>query len=515
MRQHLAKLGLGVLVGGCSLIYNPNNIDRPPADARLIDMGEMPVDVEIRADASPRDLEVTEAFPATIDEGTGTGGSRPAIVVVRGKHFVKDAAAELMVMVAPATAGAATLDSFEVAGNGDYIALAITAPVVTACNEGTSVALDITVMQNDGIGGTVTRMLDDAVSVRCLDELDNAPASANDLKDLYSRIAISGPLDFPAETADAAVMRSASSISIGGALDASADARNPGPGGGIGGAAAGNGAGLRPGSSGGSGAGGGGAGFLVAGTAGGNGVGTGGSPGAAIGDVWISKYSENGGSGGGGGGNGTGLGGVGGGGGGTIELTASGDISVGAITADGASGATGGTLAGDGGAGTGGVVVIRAGNMLTAGSISVAKGAKVGNGGASSDGRVRVDAAKGSYPTGLTTCVVPFAANCNMTMGPIFVDLPTHTTVQKPMIDLRGTPGDDTATLRVFDKAGNVVVDSTTGTASYKPTFGGTGSAAVPAVLKAGYNRVCVWVAGGIDTIAESANCQTIAYLPQ
>jgi hypothetical protein len=32
--------------------------------------------------------------------------------------------------------------------------------------------------------------------------------------------------------------------------------------------------------------------------------------------------------------------------------------------------------------------------------------------------------------------------------------------------------------------------------------------------LKAGYNRVCVWVAGGADTVAESVTCQTIAYLP-
>jgi hypothetical protein len=516
MRQHLAKLAPAFLVGGCSLIYNPSNIDKPMIDARMIDMGEVPVDIEIRADAMPRDLSIMEAFPTTIEEGSGTGGSRAAVVVLRGHNFVKDAAAALMVTLTPATSGAATLDSFEVSGNGDYIALAVSVPIATGCADGTSVDVDVTVTQKDLMDQPVTMTLDNAFAVRCLDELDAAPASATGLKALYSRIQIAGALDFPAASASAALLRSASSINIGGALDGSATGQEPGPGGGSGGAASGVGGGLKPGAgaTAGNGAGGGGAGFLAAGGAGGTGPlgGAGAAPGTATGDAWISKYSENGASGGGGGGSYlTAAGGVGGGGGGTIELTAPGNVTVGAVTANGASGeSTGG---GDGGSGTGGVILVRSGNTLTMSTVSVTKGAAVGTGGASSDGRVRVDAAKGAYPTGATTCVFPFSATCNLVQGPMLVDLPSRTTNQMLAITLRGTANDATATLRVFDKAGNPV-SGPGNVSTYTPTFGTTGQASVMPTLKAGYNKVCVWVSGGGPGVDESINCQDIAYLP-
>lgn len=513
MRQHVAKLAPAFLVGGCSLIYNPSNIDKPMTDARPIDMGEVPIDIEIRADAMPRDLAITEAWPTTVDEGSGTGGSRAAVVVLRGMHFVKGADANLMVTLTPATAGAAVLDSFEVSGNGDYIALAVSVPIDMACADGTSVDVDVTVMQNDLVGGTVSQMLDNAFAVTCLDELDAAPTTSVGLKALYSRIAITDPIDFVAATAPAAILRSASSISIGGALDASASGKDPGPGGGAGGAENTTGAGLRPGTgaTAGGGAGGGGGGFLVAGGTGGTGPlgGAGAGGGGTVGDPWVSKYSQNAGSGGGGGGSTLSPGGVGGGGGGTIELTAPGDITVGAITANGGDTGSG---AGDGGAGTGGVVLVRAGNTLTMSTVAVTKGTASGTGGTSSDGRVRIDAAKGAYPTGATECVVPFSATCNLTKGPMFVDLPTRTTNQQQPIILRGTPDDATATLRVFDKAGNPVMGPIGST--YTPTFGTTGQATVMATLKAGYNRVCVWVDDGGQSVAESVNCQEISYLP-
>src|SRR3954471_18888765 len=135
MRQHLAKLAPAFFVGGCSLIYNPSNIDKPMHDARMVDMEETVIDVERRADAMPRDLSITEAFPATVAEGSGTGGSRPALVVIKGHNFVKDAAANLQVMLSPATAGAALLDSFEVSGNGDFIAVTVNVPIDTTCGD--------------------------------------------------------------------------------------------------------------------------------------------------------------------------------------------------------------------------------------------------------------------------------------------------------------------------------------------------------------------------------------------
>ena len=109
-------------------------------------------------------------------------------------------------------------------------------------------------------------------------------------------------------------------------------------------------------------------------------------------------------------------------------------------------------------------------------------------------------------------CGVPFNATCNLTKGPMFVDLPTRTTTQIYPIVLRGTPDDETATLRVFDKAGNPVMGPNGST--YTPTFGGTGQATVMATLKAGYNRICVWVDKGGPSVAESVNCQEVGYLP-
>ncbi len=492
MRHHLAKLAPTVLVSGCSLIYNPNEIDRPSADARFTDMAEVPIDADIRADAMPGDLTIIEAFPTTINEGTGTGGSRSSVVVLRGMHFV--ASAGLNVTLTPATAGAAVLDSFHVASSGDYIALVVSAPVSTTCSETMSVAVNVSVSQNDLAGTLVTKPLANAFSVRCLDELDAVPTSANNLKALYSRINIAGALDFPAAASAKALLRSASSITIGGALDGSGTARQPGPGGALGGDSAGNGAGLAPGLAGPGGNPGGGAGYVMSGVTPTNG----GAGGGTTGDLWISTYATNASSGGGGGGNGLGTGGPGGGGGGTIELTAPGPITVGAITANGGGGTSGsGTLpGGDGGGGSGGTVLIRGGAMVTVGTVSVAKGAPAGNGGASSDGRVRVDAAAGTYPTGATR-------------GPMFQAVPTHVTMQTPTLNLRGTPNDATATLRVFDKAGNAVAGMT-----YVPVFGTTGSAQQMIVLKAGYNNVCIWVAGGAPDVAESINCVDIAYLP-
>lgn len=234
---------------------------------------------------------------------------------------------------------------------------------------------------------------------------------------------------------------------------------------------------------------------------GGAGTGTGaGAAGGVGGDIWISSYATNASSGGGGGGDPItlGTGGVGGGGGGTLELTAPGTITVGAITATGGNGTDfTGASGGAGGGGTGGTVVIRAGAMLTASTVTVTKGAPPASssGGTSSDGRVRADVAVGNYPAGATK-------------GPMFVDLPTRTTIQIFSVSLRGTPNDQTSSMRVFDKAGLVVASMT-----YMPLFGTAGTASQPITLKAGYNRVCVYV-GTDPSVPEATNCEEIAYLP-
>lgn len=502
----VALLAPAALTGGCSLLYNPSNIDKPRGDAAIIDMGEVAVDVEIRADANPIDMVLTDAFPPTINEGAGTGGARAEVVVLRGKQFVKDASSNLMVMLAPSMAGLVTLDSHEVSGNGDYIALAVSVPVSTACEHGTTVQVAVTVMQNDGAGGTVSKTLADAFAVTCLDQLTAAPTTAAGLRALYSKIDISGPVNVTAGVQPALILRSASSINIGN-IDASGTDREPGPAGGRGAtnggsteAATGPGAGAT--ASDGSAAGGGGAGYVSAGTTPANG----GAGGAMTGDVWISSYTTNRSSGGGAGGT-LALGGAGngGGGGGTVELSAAGTLMVGTITADGGAGkaGTGTVAAGDGAGGSGGTVLLRSFGMFTGGGvISVAPGGPGGGGstnaGTSSAGRIRADLAAGTHPG-------------NAQKGPIIVDLPVKVTVQTPQITVRGKGGDNTSTLRVFDKNAVVVNNET-----HTPVFGGgdPSTATVMPTLRAGYNRVCVWVTGGLDSVPESANCQTVAYLP-
>ncbi|NVB77628.1 MAG: hypothetical protein HOV81_04470, partial [Kofleriaceae bacterium] len=76
MRQHVAKLTPALfLVGGCSLIYNPSNIDKPPVDARGPDVG---IDAAPIYDANPGLLAVEDVAPKTLFEGQGEGGSRTA-----------------------------------------------------------------------------------------------------------------------------------------------------------------------------------------------------------------------------------------------------------------------------------------------------------------------------------------------------------------------------------------------------------------------------------------------------
>jgi hypothetical protein len=349
------------------------------------------------------------------------------------------------------------------------------------------------------MGGTVMKSLD-TVSVACLPELTSVVAAPSALAPLYSKIEISGPYDFGTGNAAKAILNSASSISITGALDASATASNAGPGGGGGGPDSGAGGGLRPGGGGGGlgATGGGGGGFVSGGGSGGGGQG--GAGGGMTGDVWIASYASNQSSGGGGGRTTTGTGGAGGGGGGTLELAAPGNITVGgAITANGASGTAGSGIGiGDGGSGTGGVVLLRAGGTLTVSSVAVNPGAQTGNGGTSSVGRVRVDAAEGAYPAGATK-------------GPMWINPPTKVTLQQPILNLRGTQNDSTATLRVFDKNDAVVPGG-----SVPVEFSNTdpGLATVTPTLKAGFNKVCVWVENGSPAIAESVNCVHIAYLP-
>ena len=65
-----------LLLAGCSLIYNPNNLPDP----RVIDAAVV--------DANPCALVIDDVAPKIIDEGQGAGGSVPALVVLHGNNIV-------------------------------------------------------------------------------------------------------------------------------------------------------------------------------------------------------------------------------------------------------------------------------------------------------------------------------------------------------------------------------------------------------------------------------------------
>jgi hypothetical protein len=500
MRQHLAKLGLLSLVGACSLIYDPSGIKKAILDAPTSD-------IEIIADANPSGLEIDDVYPTTVLEGAGTGNSRPAVVMLKGHNFVKAASGALVVTVSPATDATIAADGFKVASDGNYIVVALDVPIDTACTTPTTKPLTVTVKQNDSMGGTISKSTD-MLAVQCLPEW----SGVSQLAPLYSQITITTPLTFaPTSAATAPVsLRAVSSISIPQTIIASAAAAMPGPGGGIGGPPSTAGGGPQPGQHGTNNTGlnvvggnGGGGGFATAGGYGG-GDGMGGNANA---DLWLSNLTKSASSGGGGGGSSlAGPGGAGGAGGGTIEVSAGGDLTVGAITTNGgdAAAGTGATKGGNGGAGTGGAVLLRAGGTLSAGTLTMRPGnvAASGDGGTGSVGLARVDAAMGSVPG-------------NATLGPIVFSAPSLTT-SYPVIMFHGSPNDGTATLKVFDSGGQPVPDKN-GDKMFSLSFGNTtpvGTAMFMTTLEIGYNNVCAIVAGGDPQRPESLNCVEVGYAP-
>lgn len=516
MRLHLAKLGLATVVvaGACSLIYNPDHI-KLVSDAKEF-MDAPPPDVEMIVDANPTAIGIGSGsmapYPAQILEGAGAAGtnSRPAIVILQGHDF--DAGRNPAVEVT----GDATLVDFKVAADHNWIAIALDVALDSGCTTPTTKPLTIKVSQDNGAGGRASAMTTD-VSIKCLPELTvTNPFSSSSLYDsgkpiLFSQINVGNITFAPAAGSPPAIFRSASSITIGD-ITASGSGASPGPGGGAGGDDGATGSGPSPGA--GSNNGGGGGGFAAMGTNGGN-TGNAGAGGAVTGQPYVIDYSTNASSGGGGGSPGA-LGTAhtsqGGAGGGSVELTASGDVTVGTITAAGADGTMGdgATLASAGGGGTGGLVVLRSGHALNVAGISVANGAGGGaSGGAGSVGRVRIDTATtaGTAPT----CAAP---SCQL--APNFVNAPTVVTGPNGVFSftLSGQPAATTAvgTLRVFDVSKNII----SGPHDVNISPNGTGTVS-DVSLHVGWNRVCVTMMGGTpdpDAKPEANNCIEVGYAP-
>ena len=482
-----------LLVTGCSFVYNPDHLN-PTIDSNTSD-------VEVIADVDPTMLKLTDAWPTQIYEGAGTGGARPALVVIYGHQIAEDA----VVTITPASV---KIVSATVAGDHNFIALALEADDDGIDNDGTSEPLTIGVTQR---GGMYSDVLD--ASKLSLVHL-NALTTTAVTRPLYSQIMITGPLAIAADaTKPRLQLHAVGGITITGAVTADASGATPGPGGCAGGAVgvdgaaqnaamldcAGRGRAVAGGLNGG---GGGGAGFVIKGEPG---TANGGDGGDAVPSMQLANLSASVPGGGGGGAKSAGTGGsAGGGGGGSVEITAGGDISIPmGISANGGKAAdvSGG---GGGGGGAGGVILVRSGGTATLGMLSVARGepglkaanAISGNaGGAGSVGRTRVDAAN------VTTS--------NYT-GPMFVAPPVVSLDQVTTLAMRGAIGETTMTGQVLDRNGDTV-------STFAPSFNGAGmtSSSTTQTLKAGYNKVCVTVAGGNPfTLPESTNCTEIAFLP-
>jgi hypothetical protein len=488
MRQHLGKLIPVCLASGCSLLYNPDRIDKPLDAKQYLDAA---------IDADPSALTLTGVESPPLLEGQGDGGSRPAVLVVRGMNIVGGAT----VTIAP-TAGTAMIEVVDppvVSTQSDLIAVGVIARVDPALAAGQTQDLVVTVSQP-----TATGMVQQTTTwqLQGLDELEpmgagNATLTTTGSPFVYSRVNVAGTLTLSGT--EKAIIRATSSISIKAIAGLSASGQNPGPGGGAGGAGGntasdgiGPGRGKKgvPGTSGG-----GGAGFLISGEDGGGNPTSGG---AQTGDALITSYATNAGSGGGGSNY------PGGGGGGTLELTAGGNLTVGHIESRGGDGGSGGVaLTAGGGGGAGGCVVLRAGAAATVDGFDLRGGAAGSgtlagsDGGAGRAGRARVDAVSITGDMGLAHRGLAFDAT-----APVIVRAAT------PTAKVLGSNNDkfdlQRASTSFAPLGGKQMID-----------FGGATDLepGLPA-LEPGFNRVCAVPEGSGLGNPESRNCIDLAYLP-
>jgi hypothetical protein len=529
MRQYLTlALGCSALAG-CSLIYNPNNLPSAPGEAGI----DAPSDAEVILDADPRMLVLDDVAPPTIYEGQGDLGSAPALVVIHGHHIIDSNTTVELIPTSGApnfTAGAPVISK-----SGNWIAIPVTVHVDLGFKKTDTIPLDVKVTETIPAelgGGTATYTLHDKLALQGLSELipaaNNGPIDTTTLEPMYSKVDLSALTPATFTGATRAIIHSMSSITAkaitaNGANGASGATMmqvggcgggGPASTGGCDGTIGGKG-GMDGGTLGGAGGGGGG-GFAMDGTKGtGNGAGAAGS---RTGDVLIATYDgfdvhgpNRSGGGGGGGKPTTGdNGGAGGAGGGSIELTAGGDVSVGAITANGGTGAPGSMVlllaSAGGGGGAGGLVMLRAeGSLTIGGPISVNGGAGgaggTGNGGNGSPGRARWDAKNGGPPA---------VANGTVHRGPVFTLATRVFRAPEDKITLIGTPSDR---FDVYAVNGGVTYLGT-GSGGSQVMIGPDGTLSFNQVLQQGLSHLCVTLPGGQQGTSEGDKCIDVAFLP-
>ena len=237
MRQSLAIALVFGFGAGCSLIYNPNSLGQP-TDAKIYNDAppDVPPDVEIIADANPAGLMIDEIYPISIDEGRGSNGSTPGLFVIRGSNFENGSAGGLVVSLTPT--GSATPLSFTttISTDHNFIALQMIAPVDKSCHEGSTYEYTVGVIQN----GASMQTLSKPFTENCHEELGSGSGSATLVTGasppaMFSEVDIGGSLTISG--AGSAIIQSASTIEIAGAITANASGQTAGPGGFAGGGA--------------------------------------------------------------------------------------------------------------------------------------------------------------------------------------------------------------------------------------------------------------------------------------
>jgi hypothetical protein len=482
MRHALANLVLAstTLAGGCSLLYNPNDLPKQP-DA-------MP-DMEMVVDANVSALQISGVGPIALIEGQGDGGSRKPVLVIEGTDIAQtNVTVEIVASPGATRTPKITLDSAsqQIDVYGHHIAIPITAMVDPDLPANEVIPLDVTVTQDAG-GTPISSKLSGILTLKGRAEYENTgttvPALADGVNE-FSRVNLTmGTI--PKPSSGPVIIEATASINIAASVVATFDGSStgPGPGGFDGGTGATAGLGIAAGGTG-------------KGDAGGAGVS--GAAGASAmeykGDdqlttIDVSQKSANASSGGGGGGVTTasvGGGGKGGGGGGTIALTAGGSVTIeGTISAKGGAGAPGGTLAFAGGPGSGGIILVRGGGDVSVATLDV--------GGPGPVGRVRVDA--GGVRTVSGTAY----------QGPTFVNLPLIINEEKPTFDVQGSAstGIRYIVIRGTDIEGPIDL-----------TMGSNGRATITLQrpLQQGINEICLLVESAAAA-TYTRNCATVAHI--
>ena len=495
--RHVPSLVILSSLGGCSLLYNPSNIDKqmdapPPPDARL-------------ADVNPALLELTAVKSPPLLEGQGTSNSVPAILVITGHQMLPEAT----VTLEPTTANpnvTLTLGATVVATDGDWIAVPVTAGIMMSVNDGTTVALTATVTQPGAPAKTI------GWSLQGLDQIKSAvdvTIMASHPRP-YSQVDLTGSLIFKGSTPESrGLVRTMGLLKITGSVTAVTDLAPAvsaavaggcpgGAGGTVGGCSAPTAGGPASGT-----AGGGGGGFDGNGgasTATNHGIG-----GSGTGEASVKKFSTNLGGGGGGGGGGVTGGGEGGATGGAVELSAGGDMTIGAVTMNGTPGGVPlVTMLGGGGGGAGGLIIVRAkGTTFATGAVSAAGGggggANAGLGGNGANGRIRFDTQTSTVPAGSTP--VPHRG---LMITPIAQAL---TRLKKPTITITGSVN-DTYDLYIVNPDDANAKTSTNNTLTQASSMVSTPE------LSIGHNTICVLPTGATLNEIEAKNCIELAYLP-